>query len=136
MLEFLIIIQTIVLIVLLIVFLIFFSGIKKEGKNLKENLSKLESEIIPILKETQSLIMNLNCISNSVKEITEDVKEVSNKVRVSVSSVDNILNLFKKKIDSTKKKTSLFKIGLQAGASSLLGYYLKKLQKKEDQNEL
>lgn len=132
MLEVFIVIQTLVIIAIFIVFLLMFMGFKKESEVFKEKLSKLESDIQPVLIETKNLLSNINYIAGSVKEITDDIKLVSNKVKESVSTVQNMIDSVKKTFGGTKTKMSVFRIGIQAGASTLLGHYLKKLQKKEE----
>ena len=109
-----------------------FISFKKESTALKEKLTKLEADINPILIETKKLLSNLNYVAGSVKEITDDVKQMSHKVKESISGVENVINSIKKTFCNTKTKVSVFRLGIQAGASTLLGYYLKKLQKKEE----
>ncbi|MCX7990410.1 MAG: hypothetical protein N2999_00030 [Proteobacteria bacterium] len=132
MLEIFVVIQTIVIIAIFIIFLLIFLGLKREGEILKEKFSKFESEVQPVLSETRNLLSNLNHIAGSVKEITDNAKEVTNKIKESVSTAENVIDNLKQTFTQTRSKISILKLGIQTGASTLLGYYLKKLQKKEE----
>ncbi len=132
MLEIFIVIQTIVVIGIFIIFLLLFFGIKKESEILKEKITKFEADIKPILTETKSLLANLNKISSSIKDITDDARQISHKIKESAIAIESVVSNFKYSVDKTKTKVSVLKLGLQTGVSTFLGYYLKKMQKKEE----
>ncbi len=143
MLEIFVVIQTLVLIAILTIFIVMIQHLRKGSEELKERLEaevremklrldNVEAEVKPVLDDTKKLIATINIIGNNIKDISTDTKEVVHKVKVAATSVEAIFNTTKASFDKTRSKLSLVKLGFEAGASTLLSFYLKKIQKKED----